>query len=326
MVLSIKKVGEVKVDSYLPNSISKYKDGFTLSDGGNNRVKIFDKELNELYSIGEFGLGEYRFKEPVFSYIDGEELYVCDWHNHRIVRYESGKFKEQIGIPGLSERNRLVNLVSIFKNLKNNGLYYKQHFNGVKNTPPKVSFKLAIKNTCNGVLYYTSKIKFLISALRDKTFICKPNGLCKVGEDIVFTQKDNNCVSKYSLGAKKIIRQVSCYPEGDKFGRLGQVYLYNNIVYVCDEERNKLVLFSENLEFTNVINLGFKVFSICRNDDFIVLCGEKKILVLDKGYCPIIKEDFEDSEFHGVEILDNNSFLVVNRFKSLIEKYEIYYE
>jgi sugar lactone lactonase YvrE/ABC-type maltose transport system permease subunit len=71
---------------------------FVAEFGDNDRIQVFDKDLNFLYAFGAFGEGPGQFSRPQSMVIDGETLYVTDACNHRInVFTTDGKFLRSMG-------------------------------------------------------------------------------------------------------------------------------------------------------------------------------------------------------------------------------------
>ena len=75
---------------YLPNSVDILSNGdILICDGGNDRICLFDSKRIEKKEIGKKGFGKLRFKEPVGAFkIFNDDIYVLDWHNHRIVIFD----------------------------------------------------------------------------------------------------------------------------------------------------------------------------------------------------------------------------------------------
>ncbi len=174
---------------YLPNSVCINANKIIISDGGNNRVCIIDDKQE--YSIGTFGIGKYNFKEPVYSVLADNTIFVCDWHNHRVVQYENKKFKNQIGILGNKNENTLKLIFKFLKSLAVNGSYIEKHFNVKETTKFKKSNLQRIKNLIRGLSFYGLNLKILITNIMKKIYINKPNGCIVVNKQLVFTQKNN---------------------------------------------------------------------------------------------------------------------------------------
>jgi DNA-binding beta-propeller fold protein YncE len=69
--------------------------------GDNDRISVFDKDINFLYQIGKFGTGDGEFIRPQSMVIDGDTLYVTDACNGRICVFKTdGRWVRNIGHTG----------------------------------------------------------------------------------------------------------------------------------------------------------------------------------------------------------------------------------
>ncbi|MGH7179247.1 MAG: hypothetical protein ACREJC_17855, partial [Tepidisphaeraceae bacterium] len=57
--------------------------------GDNDRIQVFDQNLNFLFSFGAFGSGDGLFSRPQSMLIDGDQLFVTDSCNHRICVFKT---------------------------------------------------------------------------------------------------------------------------------------------------------------------------------------------------------------------------------------------
>ncbi len=305
---------------YLPNSVCINANKIIISDGGNNRVCIIDDKQE--YSIGTFGIGKYNFKEPVYSVLADNTIFVCDWHNHRVVQYENKKFKNQIGILGNKNENTLKLIFKFLKSLAVNGSYIEKHFNVKETTKFKKSNLQRIKNLIRGLSFYGLNLKILITNIMKKIYINKPNGCIVVNKQLVFTQKNNKCISVYDLEKKEIVKEVDSATLDINFGRLGQICYFEKKIYVCDETNNILWIFSEKLELLDKKTLtSYNLFSIAINKNYITTCGETGFSIFNHDY-ELLFEKIGDGEYHGVA-LDKDVLYVCNRLEHQIEKYKI---
>lgn len=151
---------------YLPNSVCINANKIVITDGGNNRICV--KEDKQEYSIGTFGIGKYKFKEPVYSIKLEDKLFVCDWHNHRIMQYENKKFKNQIGIFGNKDENTFKLILKFIKSFASNGSFIKKHFNTEEVKEPKKSNYQRIINILKGILFYGLNINIFMTNLIKK--------------------------------------------------------------------------------------------------------------------------------------------------------------
>jgi hypothetical protein len=328
-VLNILKLENVitKVDGsniILPNSVSVDNGNVIITDSGNNRVCIIGVD-NVEYSIGTgFGIGKYKFKEPVYSTTCDSFTFVCDWHNHRIAVYDNIEFHSQVGLFGLLNGSKTKNLLRLLRTFKNNGSFDVSHFSG-QNINNEVSLFQSIKNIFEASSYYLLNPLILIQNIQKRLFISKPNGAVIVGNCLYFTQKDNHCVTGYDLKQRKIIKQLDNSHADVNFGRLGQISYYDNKFYVCDETNNKVWILDSNLSLVKYISLtDYNVFSISFNDKYIATCGVNTYSIFDHEFNKVF-ESTDEGEYHGV-CLTAEKLYVVNRLKHQIEQYKIIVE
>jgi len=325
MSIKVRLIKEFKtidgLDLFLPNSVAVFEDNIIVTDGGNNRVCVINPQGE--YSIGNvFGLGKYKFKEPVYSTLYKKDIFICDWHNHRIMQYKNKKFINQIGIFGNKKDSKFKNLLKLIFTLKSNGSFIISHFSEGQIERKKGSKVQLIKNIFKGVFYYTFNFHLFIINFNNKNYINKPNGCIIIDNKLIFTQKNNKCISIYDLNNKIIIQEINNDLEEIGFGRLGQISYFEKKIYVCDETYNLLWIFTEKLKLLNKISITkYNIFSITLNKNYIVTCGESGYSIFNHNYEKIY-EKIGGGEYHGVS-LDNNSFYVCNRLNHKIEKYEI---
>jgi len=308
------------LDLILPNSVSVDGEKIIITDSGNNRICVVIEDVE--YSIGgQFGIGKYKFKEPVYSTSHGTRAFVCDWQNHRIMVYVDCVFKNQIGIFGLINEPKIINFLRFLKTFKNNGSFDYSHFNG-EGKRKSVSLSISVKNLSTAILYYLKNPIILISNLMKENFISKPNGLVLVNNYLFFTQKDNRCVSCYDLTKNRIVKQADNTNELLDFGRLGQISLFNECLYVCDETNNKIWILDLDLNLIKFVTITeYNIFSISFNDHYIATCGVNTFTLFDHSFNKIFESN-GDGEYHGV-CMTVDKLYVVNRLKHRIEQYKI---
>lgn len=300
----------------MPNSVCYSEERLIITDGGNNRIIVNDKG-NEIQLGGRFGIGKYQFKEPVYSVIKGDLLSVCDWHNHRIVIYKNYKYLYQIGIPGEDRFNFVRNIYMLFRSMASNGSFVVKHF-----PESHSSNKLfSLSNFVLSLPYVFLNLSSYISKFRNKEFINKPNGVVILENHIYFTQKNSNKVCKFSLITLEIVSEVD-YFRDEKLGRLGQLYRFDNKLYVCDETNNKVFIFNDDLEPVNSLVLTtYNIFSIWVTKNLIFTCGECSFSIFDH-YGRLLFESAGSGEYHGITV-DGNNLYVCNRLDNCIEVYEM---
>ena len=74
---------------------------FVSEYGDNDRIQVFDNAANRLYVFGKFGNGAGEFSRPQSMVIDGDNVYITDACNHRIVVFKTnGTFVRNMGSCG----------------------------------------------------------------------------------------------------------------------------------------------------------------------------------------------------------------------------------
>jgi hypothetical protein len=302
----------------LPNSVYKYNNKIIIADSGNHRICVLEEE-SEFELCGQFGLGKYKLKEPVYAAIDNENIYVCDWHNHRVVIYdlELKSYINEIGILSGTSDGLVKKILKFFINMASRGTFLNSHFL-LKNTQPKLNLLKKSFSFLEALLYYL--VNFRNIDFRVK--ISKPNGCIILGEQLIFTQKDNASISVYDLKKGKICKEVYNGHKDINFGRLGQIAHYKKYIYVCDETHNLIWIFNEKFELNKKITLtSYNIFSISISDKYIATCGSTSFSIFNHNYT-LLFESNGNGEYHGI-FIDNNSLYVANRLKNRIEIYEL---
>jgi len=305
----------------LPNSISVDDGNIIITDSGNNRVCIIGADKVE-YSIGTgFGIGKYKFKEPVYSKIFGSLIFVCDWQNHRIAIYDKTEFKSQVGLFGLLHGSKVKNFLRLLKTFKNNGSFDYSHFSD-QSVTKTATLSQSLRNIFEASIYYLSNPQILFRNIQKRIFISKPNGAVIVDNCLYFTQKDNHCVTCYDLKQEKITKQIDNTYDGVNFGRLGQIDFFNSQFYVCDETNNKVWILDSDLNFIKYISLtDYNIFSISFNSKYVATCGVNTYSLFDHEFNKVF-ESTGEGEYHGVCLTEDKLYLV-NRLKHQIEQYKI---
>ena len=81
-----------------------------VCDGNNNRIQVFDLDLNFVRSISSRGSGRGEFDEPYDVKFDAAgNMYVAEWRNERVqVMDSSGRFVREFGQGKLREPSGLL--------------------------------------------------------------------------------------------------------------------------------------------------------------------------------------------------------------------------
>jgi len=310
-------------DISLPNSVFTSNGKIVITDSGNNRILAVNENNTEvLINIGNFGIGKYKFKEPVYSTIYNNFLFVCDWYNNRIVIYKDEVFYKQVGIYSRISCSLFFNLALFIKGLGFDGSFTSSHFNSALNTNKKTSASRYFKNLIKGLFFYVRNPLIVYESIKNNVFMAKPNGIAVVGDYIFFTQKNNYAITKYNYQTSTKVKELSNVIDGNKFGRLGQITSYKNKLYACDETHNKVWVLDYDLNVLDDFSItNYNVFSIDFSRDYIVTCGVKSYSVFNKSFDLLYQSDGM-GEYHGVSI-NNSKIYVCNRIKNRIEVYDI---
>lgn len=306
---------------FLPNSVYVVGGVLIISDGGNNRVCVQD--INTQWCIGNrAGLGKYLFKEPVYAMKYENDIYICDWHNHRITKYTGRKFDQQIGLFGSGNDGLLKSLFLLLKSFSIKGSYIRAHFPEIKkNVDESRLEKIAL--LIQGATYYAVNPGIFVRNIRNNIFVNKPNGCAVFDGNVVFTQKNNKTISVYDKNKKKLIKNIYNPLRDTYFGRLGQLCVHDELLYVCDESNNIIWVFDVLYKLVDRLSLtSYKIFSISVSDQYIALCGETSFTLLSSDY-ETLYESSGEGEYHGVSI-DGDYLYVVNRLNDRVEKYCIH--
>jgi len=310
----INKIAEISL--VLPDSIKVVDRSIIVSESGRDRVLVFLP--NRYFYLGSEGVGKYRFKEPVSAYIQGNDIYVCDWFNHRIVHFHKEIFVRQIGVPGLYNRHIIYGIKHFFKSLLSVGTYTKLHFNESKNA----STRYKLTSTLYGVFYYLTNFRMLVRSVSSGLYINKPNDCVVLDNYLYISQKDNRCVSIFDLSKEVLVVNLIAYPDGVAFGRLGQMCEVQDKIYFCDETNGRIGIIKD----MNVVDFkldfpSFRPFSVACSIEYFAVCGMKSWGLYDRSWNLLHIAETHD-EYHGIAI-DNNSVYLVNRSAGKIEMIDI---
>ena len=330
-------------DFFLPNSVAVMENGDVLiCDGGNDRICLFNSNAEPIKEIGKKGWGRYRFKEPVGAFVSpNNSIFVMDWHNHRVVVFDSNLiFQNEFGHYSNfdnSNDNSFLNLLleeiknffKILKNIPKNGVYINFHFKENTNISNKyLSFFQVL-------ISYTGFIFSFFNKCINKSFLGmgfnKPNGIAFANQKIVITQKKNNCISVHSsdFPYNKIfsIKKVN---NNSNLGNLGNI-IFKKKYYVCDESEGLIWILDSEFTYVDKIDAtsidvdNFAPFSCTfLNDNLIAIVSCFKFFIYDMKKKQNIYESFELGELHGIDFDCKNSRLYVcNRSKCKIHVFDV---
>lgn len=334
----------------LPNGVAILRDGrIVVADSGNNRICLFAKDNSYQKSIGGKGLGKYLFKEPVGVFVSpNDEIFVMDWHNHRVVVYndslsyvrEFGHYLNyNVNTLGVS---RVITLWDFLKNMAYKGTYVPSFF------PP--SNQVTYRSGCydialliSGLRYWIKKFGSFNAALKqvfvDEDAMNKPNGVAFLDDRVIVSQKSANCLSVYenNYPFRLITRRFG--PEKNVcFGRLGNIMTDRyGYVYVCDDEKQRVIWrLNRNLELVDRIVgadsgiNGFYAFSCCRiieDDSLLCTCGGRNFQVIDTENKKVVYISDIFGELHGVAYdLRSRKLYIADRSDNLIRVFKISFQ
>ncbi|MDI6861112.1 MAG: NHL repeat-containing protein [Caldisericia bacterium] len=81
-----------------PNGIFYYKGKIYVADSWNNKIRVFDKKGNLIFSFGTFGNKENEFSYPSKIKVYNDLIYVLDVYNHKLKIFDlNGNYKYSIG-------------------------------------------------------------------------------------------------------------------------------------------------------------------------------------------------------------------------------------
>lgn len=291
---------------YLPNSIRVFNKELYVTESGRNRVVVHDLDGNFLRSVSiQKGLG---FHEPVNVFPCEDEIYVCDWFNHRIIQTDGNNYTQH-GIPFDLTRSKWKFFVSsLFKT----PTYNKSHFTGIKNSRSETSIKMFLMR----MMHYVGRLSLIFDAIKYQKYLNKPNDCIKINDKLFVTQKDNRCISAFHLRELATAQHYFVYNDGSAIGRLGQMHNDGQCVYFCDETNNRLGFFKDPADIHFVSLPKGVSFSVATHDNRIFVASGGNFLMLSKDFQ--IQSKFQlDCECHGL-YLSGDKLFVADRLNNRI--------
>lgn len=331
---------------YLPNGVAVLQNGnIAIADGGNNRICLVDINGQPYQSIGEKGLGKYCLKEPVGVFVSpANEIYVTDWHNHRVVIYDRNlNYIEEFGHYGsvsspVSWRNIFHRTVRFLRNLAYTGSYMPVHFDYDDNQE-KCRINYSVSLLLDGLLYYFRRnglagtLKMIATS---EDVFNKPNGVAFYQNKIVVSQRNSKCISLYRKdSALNIWVPISNYfgPSNNvRFGRLGNVtFDSQGHLYICDERSHVIWRLDPDFDLADRITGqdsgtgDFLPFSCCLiNQNLLCVCGGLNFQIINLQNKDIVYCSDNIGELHGVAYDGTLKRLyIADRSHSLIRVFQI---
>lgn len=306
------KIRSFKINGSLLNSISVLNDDVFYVVAGENmlaRYNLVDKKTKIIAS--GCGYGEYKYREPVFVYSETKnndtQLMVCDWHNHRVIKYVNEKYHTETGIYKKKKRSKLESFLSFLKNMGYAGRYIESHndkgLNEIKNN---TSF---IKN----LMYLFSTLLRLTS--KRLLSINKPNGICRFGKGYAFTQKNESCITFIDENFN-FVKNISL-----SGGRLGNISNENGKVLFCVEDLGKVYELISDEKFIDLnLKLGpeLKPFSaVYLGYDKVAFISGAHLYIIDILINKMLNKCYLGGELHGL-VLNKGNLYVADRLNSQV--------
>lgn len=263
--------------------------------------------------VGNHGLGRYKLKEPVGVFVDSTDaVYVADWHNHRLVVYDSDlRYREEVGDPIFDQAgSRLAVWRSFASYLSYGGSFLANHFDGQlrRTRPPTRSAFVALEG-----LFHWCRVRGLRGGMRrihaPEAPMRKPNGAAFLADRVVVSLKNsrNLLVLRHTETQGLVaVAYHNCPTPGRYFGRLGNVAAIGGYIFVCDEEQSLIWQLDDGFSLIRTITgidsgIGkFAPFSCCEVDGYLAVCGGRNIQLFDltTGEFRHCSDNF--GELHGI--------------------------
>jgi hypothetical protein len=296
--LRLELIKKICLKKRLVNSISILDDGLYYTSALDNGVYLYDMVSGRETSVIDVGcgFGKYKFREPVhvLAYKESADVHliVSDWHNHRLIKYANGKYVTELGIFE-SSKSTLKSVLKFIKGLSNAGQYIQSHFNGTD-----IRYKVKT-NFLSNLSYFISSSFRLLSKRFYK--INKPNGACLFNNGILFTQKNNLCLTQTDLNLNPILD----YKVPEK-GRLGNVSTSFNKTVFCVESIGKVFNINQSgiIEALSLqaLNIEFKPFSACYlTHELLAIISMSHLHVFNVVTGEEVTRYFFEGELHGLE-------------------------
>jgi sugar lactone lactonase YvrE len=332
----------------LPNAVGVLSDGsLVVADAGNNRLCKFTQDGECVRTVGELGFGKYRLKEPVaLSISPQDEVFVADWHNHRIVVYSADlTYRTEFGYyrdflrDGI--RNQLKSLVKFYYKLSTSGTYTRYfHSNGARDDERHTSPGTRVKLFLQGIYYWTfvrndSVIDSINRVRVGKESFMKPNGIAFGADGVYVTQKNARCISIYERTSESDFRlreHIHSPRSRAEFGRLGNVHAspFSDCLYVCDEREGTIWKLDSRAQYVDRITTQdlrrdeFLPFSCYEFEErMLAVCSGTDILIIDLENKAVVSERAA-GELHGMTFdPERNRLYVAQRSEDNIVAYTV---
>jgi hypothetical protein len=305
-----------------------------IADAGNDRICAIDLKNRKEKSVGQKGIGKYKFKEPVGIFSSGRQgFFVADWHNHRCVEFNKKlKYLDEFGVYKSYDDSKVTNMYRRLRHAAYKGRYQRYHFKNDKyNLSSEYSLKLLAEYIKYRVVKNISTNSFTNNTCKNIA-LNKPNGVETSKKHIYITQKNNRCVTiirRDDLSKHRVkFRPSNKY----RFGRLGNIKKgMNNKIYICDEENDVIWVTNKDLGLINIVvggNSGvgsFSPFSCARiSKNILAVTGGKKFQLIETNSNDVLYKSNNIGELHGIDYdIQSNRLYIANRAKSRVEVYTL---
>lgn len=330
-----------KGDLSLPNSVCLLDSKkIIVADGGNNCIKILDYNTGKVIrKVGTFGLGRYKFKEPVGAFMSPtNDVFIMDWHNHRVVilneflyyKDEFGFYVKKPKINGFS----LLDYYNLMKSFTSSGSYIKSHYSEDLHTEKRGSKNIfsQIFYLAQGLFYFYSR-KRPFNVFSNNIPLNKPNGAAFIDGILYLTVKNYKSLLKIDFDNKRVIHKCSGPTDTIAFGRLGNVNASPSgcEIYVCDPDNQAIWILGKDLEFIDQISgkhIGesFYPFSLCFLSEIIIaVTDQKRFLIVDIVKKKVLYASCHFGEPHGISFCKyTDTLFVADRLHGIIRKYWVF--
>jgi len=322
MKLSVKVllIDTVELPFKLPNSVCVAGGSIYVSSGLNNAVYISNnsEHVFSLFVGGACGIGKYRFREPVFAYAESNELFVCDWHNHRVVKYVDGAYVTEAGMLG-ANAHIAKSFLRMVKNFGVPGSYIHAHFSNA----PEIPLQKIRTSWLRNLLYFLCSI-FRLKAKRFH-YMQKPNGVCSIGGNIVVTQKNG---ARLDVMTRDLAPLSSAGLPCD--GRVGNITSKNGINLVVVESSGKVFRVSDSYEFDEVLlhweRKNPKPFcAIALSGELVATIAIDTLYFFDLGSGSQLSSYVLGGELHGLDS-DGGNIYVLDRMNAKLHVLSVTYD
>ena len=271
----IKQKGKLGLGKYKfkePVGIFSNKDNLFVMDWHNQRVSVFDKNLNFIQDIGQPEFIKNKktdFKIKKILKFFGYLLYTGSYIKNHFSKDELGSKANH------KKRSLTIAILGFTYWINKHGL--KKSINEIFNPSIPISKP-------NGIAFF-----------KDYTLICNKNS------------RSISVLTKYKKNYFKLSKTIYGPTSNINFGRLANITYINPYLYICDEQNSTIWTLDNKFQLKDSI-IGFdsgtghfSPFSCCEiTDKYIAICGGKNIQIYDKKTKKIVFVSENYGELHSV--------------------------